>query len=94
MLKMHIETLASLHVRCPLLLPDFIYDQTVSTWHSYRLDGPGSIPGRGKIFVFPQYLDRLWGTTQPPLGAISAGIMGPRREADHSPPSSAEFKNG
>jgi hypothetical protein len=36
------------------------------------------------------------GSTQPPIqwvpGALSLGIMRPGREADHSPPSSAEVK--
>jgi hypothetical protein len=37
------------------------------------------------------------GPTQPPIqrvpGAISLGVKRPGREADHSPPSNAEFKN-
>jgi hypothetical protein len=37
------------------------------------------------------------GPTQPPIqwvtGALSAGLKRPRREADHSPPSSAEVKD-
>jgi hypothetical protein len=37
------------------------------------------------------------GPTQPPiqwvLGALSLGVKRPGREADHSPPSSAEDKN-
>jgi hypothetical protein len=37
-------------------------------------------------------------SVQPPIqwvpGAISLGIMRPGREADHSPPSNAEMKNG
>jgi hypothetical protein len=37
------------------------------------------------------------GPTQPPIqlvpGALSLGIKRPLREADHSPPSSAEVKN-
>jgi hypothetical protein len=42
--------------------------------------------------------DRLRGPTQPPLrwvpGTLSPGVKRPGREADHSPPSSAEVKNG
>jgi hypothetical protein len=38
------------------------------------------------------------GLTQPPIqwvpGALSPGVKRPGREADHSPPSSAEVKNG
>jgi hypothetical protein len=37
------------------------------------------------------------GPTQPPIqwvpGALSLGVKRPEREADHSPPSSAEVKN-
>jgi hypothetical protein len=36
--------------------------------------------------------------TKPPIQrvpeALSSGVKRPRREADHLPPSSAEFKNG
>jgi hypothetical protein len=38
------------------------------------------------------------GSTHPSIqwvsGALSTGVKGPYREADHSPPSSAEVKNG
>jgi hypothetical protein len=58
----------------------------------------GSISHRGKIFLF-------YATSRPALRpiqplirwvprAISMGVEGPGREADHSPPSSAEVKNG
>jgi hypothetical protein len=40
--------------------------------------------------------DRVLGPTQPPIqwerGALSLGVKRPGREADHSPPSSAEVK--
>jgi hypothetical protein len=54
----------------------------------YRLDDQGfkSRQGLG-IFLFTT------GPTHPPIqwlpGALSLGVMRPRREADHSPPSSA-----
>jgi hypothetical protein len=51
----------------------------------YFLDGQGSIPGRGNIFLFT--MSRL------ALGTLSPGVKRPGREADHSP-SSAEVKNG
>jgi hypothetical protein len=42
------------------------------------------------------YLYLYLGSTQPPIqwvpGALSLGIKRPRREADHSSPSSAEVK--
>jgi hypothetical protein len=58
----------------------------------------GSIPGRGcEFFSPPPRPDRLWGSTQPRIqwvpGTISLGVKRPGREADHSPPSSAEVKN-
>jgi hypothetical protein len=56
----------------------------------YVLDGRDSIPERGK--------DLSLGPTQPPIqwvpGAVFLGVKRPDREADHSPPSSAEVKNG
>jgi hypothetical protein len=63
------------------------------------MDGRGSIPGSGKEFLSTPYSpDRHWGLTQPPiqwvLVAVFPEIKQPRREADHSPPSSAEAKNG
>jgi hypothetical protein len=58
----------------------------------------GSSPAKGwKIFTTPPRPDRLWGATQPPIHWIpwfrSLGVKRPGREADHLPPSSAEFKN-
>jgi hypothetical protein len=64
---------------------------------SYGLDGPGSIPGSVRFFSSPQRPDRLWG----PPSLLSNGYRGSfpgvkrqRREADQSPPSSAEVKKG
>jgi hypothetical protein len=58
----------------------------------------GSIPGRGeKIFLFTTASRAALGHTKPPMqwvpGALSLGVKRPGREADHSPPSSAEVKN-
>jgi hypothetical protein len=53
---------------------------TVGTATGYGLDGPGSIPGRGKTFLFSTASRPTLGPTQPPAG--------------HSPPSSAEVKKG
>jgi hypothetical protein len=48
------------------------------------------------IFLFTTASRTALGPTQPPiqwvLGALSPGIKRPGREADHSPPSSAEVK--
>jgi hypothetical protein len=53
----------------------------------------GSIPCRGFTTVSRPAL----GPTQPPIkwvpGALSVGVKRLGREADHSPPSSAEVKN-
>jgi hypothetical protein len=53
------------------------------------------------VYAFYSIVIALWsrtalGPTQPPIqwvpGALSLGVKRPRREADHSPPSSAEVK--
>jgi hypothetical protein len=49
------------------------------------------------IFLFTTASRTALGTTKPPIqwvpGALSLGVKRPGREADHSPPSSAEVKN-
>jgi hypothetical protein len=49
------------------------------------------------IFLFTTASRTALGPTQPPIewvpGALSLGVKRPGREADHSPPSSAEVKN-
>jgi hypothetical protein len=61
-------------------------------------DGRGSIPGKGKNFLFFTESRPALGPTQPPIkwvpGAISRGVKRQGREADHSPPCSAEVRNG
>jgi hypothetical protein len=66
----------------------------------YWSEGMGSFPGmKKKFFSFPERLDRLW---VPPrlqfqfngYGGSFPGVNHPGYEADHSPPSSAEIKNG
>jgi hypothetical protein len=58
-----------------------------------RLGFYGSIPG---IFLFTSSSRTALGPTQPPIqcvpGALSLGVKRPGREADHSPPCSAEVK--
>jgi hypothetical protein len=48
------------------------------------------------IFLFPTASRTALGPTQPPMqwvpGTLSLGVNRPGREADHSPPSSAEVK--
>jgi hypothetical protein len=57
--------------------------------------GFDSLRGLG-IFLFTTVSRTVLGPTQPPLqwvrGALSLGVKRPEREADHSPPSSAEVK--
>jgi hypothetical protein len=62
----------------------------------YGLGDRGSIPGGGEGF-FHLSLPAL-GPTQPPVqwvtGVLSPGLKArPGRDADHSPPSSAEVEN-
>jgi hypothetical protein len=49
-----------------------------------------------EIFLFTRASRTALGPTQPPIqwvpGALSLGVKWPGREADHSPPSSAEVK--
>jgi hypothetical protein len=53
-------------------------------------------PGRVKNFHFSMSSRLALGFTQPPIqwvpGALSLGVKRPVREADHSPPASAEVK--
>jgi hypothetical protein len=65
----------------------------------YRLNGRGSIPGRGKkVFSIPQSSDKVWGPpsllTNEYRRILSPEIKQPGSEARHSPPSSAEANNG
>jgi hypothetical protein len=69
----------------------YIRDSSVGIGTGYGLDGPGWIPGRGKIFFFPlSRPDRLWG----PSIFRASGVKRPEGNADHSSPSSTEVKNG
>jgi hypothetical protein len=57
-----------------------------------------SSPGRGwEFFSSTPWPDRLWNPPQPSIKwvprALTLGVKWPGREADHSPPSSAEVKN-
>jgi len=49
------------------------------------------------IFLFTAVSTLALGPTQPPiwlvLRAVTLGVKQPKREADHSPPSSAKVKN-
>jgi hypothetical protein len=65
----------------------------------YGLDDRGSsvrFPVGAGNFLFITVSRAALGPTQPPIqwvpGALSLGVKRPGREADHSPPSSAEVK--
>jgi hypothetical protein len=61
-----------------------------------RPNGRSLSPNRVKNFLFPSSSRAVLGPTQPPIqwvpGAISPGVKWPEREANHSPPTSAEVK--
>jgi hypothetical protein len=71
---------------------------SVGIAEGYRLGGCSSIPGKGKRRVpSPQRPDRFWGS----FNLLSNGYRGyfhgvkrPGRDVVHSPPSTAEVKNG
>jgi hypothetical protein len=63
----------------------------------YGLNGQGFIPSRGKIFLFSTASRPAMGPTQPPIKWVLGDFLGvkrPQREANHSPPTSAEVKYG
>jgi hypothetical protein len=68
-------------------------ENVVSIAMGYRLDGWSLNPGRGKIFLFYITSRLALGPTQPPIQWVS-GVKQLGGEVDHSPPSSAEVKNG
>jgi hypothetical protein len=74
-------------------------DSSVGIALGYWLDDRGSrlrFPVGLGIFLFTTSSRTALGPTQPPIlwvpGDLSIGVQQPGREADHSSPSSAEFK--
>jgi hypothetical protein len=75
-------------------------DSSVGIALGYGLDDRGSrvlFPAGTVNFLFTTASRTSPGPTQPPiqwvLGVLSLGVKRPGREADHSPPSSAEVNN-
>jgi hypothetical protein len=75
-------------------------DGAVGTATGYTLEDGGvgvRVPVGARFFSSPCRPDRFWGQPNPPIqwvpSALSAGVKRPGREADHSPPTSAEVKN-
>jgi hypothetical protein len=73
-------------------------DSSVGITTGYGLDGGGGVDfrqGQDNFFFSIASRTALW-PNQPPvqkvLGAASTGVKRQGREADHSPPSSAEIK--
>jgi hypothetical protein len=59
----------------------------------YGLDSWGLIPSRGKIFLFSTVFRLVTEPTKPSIQRVS-WVKWPGCDEDHSPPSSAEVKNG
>jgi hypothetical protein len=79
------------HIQATLASP---YISSVGTELGYGLDDWGFETREGLGTYLPTNASRTaLGPTQPPIqwmkGALSLGVKRPRREADHSPPSSA-----
>jgi hypothetical protein len=75
-----------------LTFPEYDINKT-SLWNR-KADFMSASPGRDwEFFSSPPHPDRLW---KPPIQwvpeVLSLGVKLPGREADHSPPSSAEVK--
>jgi hypothetical protein len=71
-----------------------IRDSLVGLAASYGLDGLSLIPGKSKIFSLLRSVQNGYGVpTHPPIRWVRR-VKQPKREADHSPPSSPEIKDG
>jgi hypothetical protein len=73
-------------------------DSLIGMMMGYGMDGWGLISSEGNNFTFSTASKLALRPTQFPiqwvLGAPSLGVKWQGHEADHSPPSSAEVKNG
>jgi hypothetical protein len=79
-------------------VPRAVIAQSVERWATGWTIGVLGFDSRWGlgIFLFTTASRTALGPTQPPIpgvpGAVSLGVKRPGREADHSPPSSAEVK--
>jgi hypothetical protein len=74
-----------------------VWRSRFSDWlQAGRPTGQSSNPGSVKIFIFSTSSKLVLGPTQPPIQwlPISLRVKRPGPGADHSPPTSAEVKNG
>jgi hypothetical protein len=79
----------------PLIYSGIRFFQTTGS-SIYLTQAQSSSPGKVKNFLFSTLSRPALGSIQLPIqwvpGAISPGVKRPGREADHSPPASAEVK--
>jgi hypothetical protein len=105
---LHIEQLSSLsfrlacsevkvNLRQQLRWKLFQYSRYSDRLRAERPRCRNSSPGMGKIFLFPASSKPALGPTRPSIQWVPwapyPGIKRPGREADHSPPASAEVNN-
>jgi hypothetical protein len=73
-------------------------DSSVGIPMGYEMEGRGSIPITGKRLLYSTASRPVLGPAQPPIRcvprALSPGVKRQGREAGHSPPSSAQVKDG
>jgi hypothetical protein len=80
-----------------LLMADYLSYSWMLQWRTVLAYSCIFVEYKPGIFLFATVSSPALGPTQPPIqwvpGALSLGVKWPGREADHSPPSSAEVKN-
>jgi hypothetical protein len=79
------------HYFQPVMSNTYYYDLHLPGLRAGRPRGRSSSPGRVKNSHFSTSSRPALGSTQPPIQRLP-GVKRPGREADHSPPTSAEVK--